>query len=252
MSSHKVKLNAKQIRLLKLIYKFRFVTADLLARRLSLSRRSINKSLVVLLDRGYVDRKYDSSYNLLGKPASYYLAPKAIKLLRDEHGLNRQSLNARFYDSKRTDRFIDSSIRIFDIYLQIKDAYPDHFVILNKPELIDLAEAKDTLFIDNQLPSMYIKRIHRTDNKPSEYIIEVLSDNTAYWVHRKLIESYITQYDEEYTEATPYPCVVLVCESKSLSKKLGEFAQSKLDQELISAEELTFRVFSADEPLTLG
>ncbi len=85
-------LSVKQIGLLKLVYKFRFVSTDLLAEAESRDRSTVYECLYVLEKQGFVAKRYDKTYRLAGKPASYFLTPQAIGLLRKYDDLSEKSL----------------------------------------------------------------------------------------------------------------------------------------------------------------
>ncbi len=59
-------LNTKQLHILKLTYKFRFITAPLMARYLGLkSRHSMYEALERLVDRKYLGKRVDGNEGLL-------------------------------------------------------------------------------------------------------------------------------------------------------------------------------------------
>jgi predicted transcriptional regulator len=75
-------LNNNQQDILRLLYKFRFSTSELIAKYLNKPNvKLVQKKLKLLEDRGYVAKRYDKSYKLRGKAARYYLTPKAARLL---------------------------------------------------------------------------------------------------------------------------------------------------------------------------
>ncbi|QQR52005.1 MarR family transcriptional regulator [bacterium] len=87
-------LNQTQLDILFAIYKFRFVTAQLLKTHLQLSRTvNINAKLNVLQEQGLIGRTYEPNYKLLGKPASYHLLSKSFKILRDYEDTSPKVLN---------------------------------------------------------------------------------------------------------------------------------------------------------------
>ena len=71
-------LNELQSELLLVLYKFRFGTVELIAQYQDQSVRYTNVRLKILLEQDYIGRNYDSSYNIKGWKASYYLLPKEI------------------------------------------------------------------------------------------------------------------------------------------------------------------------------
>jgi len=86
----------KQLAVLKQLYRFRFGTTDLLARSLDLKDgRYIHTRLEALIAQEYIGKNYDSSYKLDGKPATYYLLPKAFAVLRKQHKATGKELSEK-------------------------------------------------------------------------------------------------------------------------------------------------------------
>jgi DNA-binding MarR family transcriptional regulator len=67
------KLSEKQMNLLIIIYRFRFVTALLLGQYKGITAQSMKRSLNILEDSGYIDKRYNSSYKLQVKATIYLL-----------------------------------------------------------------------------------------------------------------------------------------------------------------------------------
>src|ERR1035437_4774466 len=120
-------ITPQQLIILKIIYKFRFVTSDFIARYRTTSRIAAYKSLTILHKSGYVGRRYEESYKLLGKGARYYLTPQSIKLLRQVEGVNEGVLHARYKDKHSTESFVTSTLEAFKTALEIRSNYPDVF-----------------------------------------------------------------------------------------------------------------------------
>jgi len=70
-SKKEVKLTAQQQRVLKLLFKFRFVSAQLLVEVIGINRRSVYEVLEYLVKQNLVTKVYKSEYRLHGKPAYY-------------------------------------------------------------------------------------------------------------------------------------------------------------------------------------
>ncbi len=77
-------LNQKQLSLLDTLYRFRFATTELLTQTLGTSNKGkMNQRLKLLLDQEYIGRRYEKTYHLTGRHASYFLQAKGIKALKD-------------------------------------------------------------------------------------------------------------------------------------------------------------------------
>ncbi len=121
MTTHRTYLNKNQILILKLAYKFRYLTSTTLNRRLQRSQNAANNALNILHETGYLHKIYDESFRLQNKSARYCLTTKALQFLSDESfGLNKRVLSSRRYEQNKTEEFIDLQVTIFTTYLDLK------------------------------------------------------------------------------------------------------------------------------------
>ena len=106
-------LNDKQIHTLLLVYKFRYMTADNLAKLRSVSHNSAYNALNILTEREYLGRKHNKTYRLQNKSARYYLTLKAVKHLQDPvFELDKAILATRRHEDKKSTSFIDHQVAI--------------------------------------------------------------------------------------------------------------------------------------------
>ncbi|HEX4774603.1 MAG TPA: replication-relaxation family protein [Candidatus Saccharimonadales bacterium] len=242
------KLNDKQVRVLKLIYKFRFVTAPLLARYRNDSYRSVaNSTLERLTAKGYLGRHYDKSYKFQFKGARYYLAPRAQKLLRDEYGLNQQVLHAIYRDKTANQKFIDERLEVFKIFLAIRDSYPGVFHIFSKSEI------HSTDYFPESLPDLYLSRVKPSEDKPNDYLLEYTA-NKPLFVLKKRFLAYVEHFDSNDWEAqteNKYPGLLFVCDNSTIEAKLLEHIEKVLDSTGIDDLEIRTTTLKAlNNPLT--
>lgn len=215
-------LNAKQIHVLKLLYKFRFITASLLAEYKSISRVSSNQSLQVLLDQEYIGRYYENDFRIERKGPRYYLAPKALRFLKDAQDINEQALHSMYKNKTVSSGFIDHNLDVLKAYLSIRD---DSFDIFTKSELGIFD------YFPEPKPDLYINRIDPLDDTPNEYLLDIFTD-TQTFVIKKRIKLYIEHYDSGEWEAeseTDYPAILVVCPSARVEKQIQEHAATILD-----------------------
>lgn len=232
-------LTAQQIHLLKILYKFRFITAELAGQYKGVSTRAANIALGILLKNELVHRRYDKSYKLLGKAARYYLAPKALKLLRDEHGLNSAVLHARYKDAYVSEAFVDHTIKIVEQCTGIRSSYPNIFTMYTKAELAD----NDGF--PQPLPDLYITRINESESVRTSYFLDIASDMQPFLIKRRITQ-YIEHFESGDWSEPVYPTIILVCADVSTVKKLGTYIQDALDNAFIEESELSFVCTTAD------
>lgn len=236
-------LTTQQLTILKIIYKFRFVTSDLTAHYRSTSRIAAYKSLTVLHKSGYVGRRYEESYKLLGKGARYYLTPQSLKLLKQIDGVNEGVLHSRYKDKYSTESFVSSALEAFKMALEIRSNYPDMFIIFSQYELASYTQ------FPRPLPSLYLKRIEADQEKPNEYFIEIIGDS-YFFVVKKLIDRYVEHYEEGEWQSGAYPQLILQTSNASLRKKIAEHVESLIENGYIDEDELRIRVVLASDLAT--
>lgn len=186
-TSHKSKLNEKQIHLLKLVYKFRFVTSSLLAKYKGISISAVNYSLEVLLSLGYLDRRFDKKFKLLGKGACYYLTAQGKNYLREHTEFSHNPLHAIYNNKTVGQIFIDHNIDVFRAFLSLRDSYPGAFHIFTKSELGDYD------YFPKPVPDLYLNRIKIVDDRPNEYMLDIFAD-TQLFIIKKRIALYLEHF----------------------------------------------------------
>ena len=222
MDTRHKKLNDKQIHILKLLFKFRFLTAPLLARYKDLTKDSVNKSLKVLLEQEYIGRKYNKNYKLLGKAAEYFLAPKALRLLRDEHGLDPVMLHSMYKNKSVSEAFINQSLAICELYLRLNTAYPVMFDIYTKTELASLD------YVPSPAPSLLLERKHSSSKDTNTYFLDIF-DNIPFFVIKKRLQLYVDHLDSGDWEQPGYPTLLLVVETSAQEYKVLKEAERLLN-----------------------
>jgi hypothetical protein len=215
-------LNANQINLLKLLYKFRFITVSFLASFKGTSRVAAHKSLEVLLDQKYVGCRYDPSYKLLGKGAQYYLAPKGLKYLRDSFQLNEQVLHAMYKNKSVTEGFINHHVDTSTAYLHFRDNYPDMFHIFAKTELASFHSFPDPR------PDLLLNRVNGSETKINDYFIELCHDTPPINA-RKRHSTLLEHYNEGDWEEDKYPALCFVLNDARSEEGFVRYAAETLD-----------------------
>ncbi len=209
-------LNSKQLHLLKLIYKFRFVTVGLIKEIQDTKDQStINHRLRVLVEQDYIGRNYNASYRLLGKQANYFLRPKGIAMLKDQQDFSQKALHAMYKNQSLSDSFIDHSLNIAKIYTVMRKVYPNQFSFFTKSELVDLD------YFPKQLPDTYL--VTNTATEQSEIFLDSLEIGSQFFVIKKKLANYIQHAESEIWEeqtGKDYPAVLLACGSPVIEANL--------------------------------
>ncbi len=214
------KLNAKQIHLLKLIYKFRFVTSSLMAQYKGISIAGCNYAFKVLEGHELIARHFDKTYKLQGKAARYYLTNKGIKYLRDTQELDEQVLHAMYKNKSVTTSFIDHHITVLGAYLHFRDKYPDTFEVFTR------SESRSFEDFPEPSPDLYLRRVRESDTMPNEYFLELHHDNQSF-VAKKRLASLVENYEEEWPDDT-HPTLLFALADARTEQNFQEHASKVL------------------------
>jgi len=241
-STHKTTLNAKQLKLLITIYAFRFVTIELTAHYKGLTTNAVYKSFSILLDQGYIARHFDSSYKLRGKPATYFLAPKAFKVLKNEQQLNQGILRSRYNDKNVKEAFITRYLLVFKLCLQLKERFGDSFDFYTQSDMADHD------FFLRPLSYAYVT-FDQSKQAIAHSIIEIIDSSMPPFVIRKRLLQYIEHYQSGAWDETntDYPTLLLVCDTVALINKIQRQATKLLNQAYLNEDELFIKVIVAEE-----
>jgi hypothetical protein len=213
------KLNQNQIDVLLLLYKFRFVTSNLLTQKLKLQHRnSINSRLQILEDQEYIGRRYDKSYKLLNKPASYFMLPKGFAVLRGMDGISNNTLKNMYKDAQATDGFVERSLTIFGLYNKLESIFGQRFDMFSKSELTGMEAMPE------KLPDGLI-RLKTSDSpraKECYFFLYYAEARQPLFAISNVITKQLEYGDsEDWQEAFGRPpSVILVCDSPTLERRL--------------------------------
>jgi hypothetical protein len=230
-------ITKKQLAVLKQLYRFRFGTTDLLARSLDLKDgRYIHMRLDALVKQGYIGKNYDSSYKLNGKPATYYLLPKAFAALKqyaktDGKEVSLKTLRNAYKDKEASERFIAKKLAIFTIYDKLRASYDESLGLWTKEQL----NFDKYSHFPQPLPDAFIT-ITPEGPRPRDrhFFLNYLDDETPFFVHVRRLQKYVDYVEAgEWEEVTNSKLrgVLFVCESASLLKRIRKKLAQIVDEE---------------------
>lgn len=131
-------LTVKQLDVLKLLFRFRFGTADLIAQAQGgVSLQSVQTRLNSMLKSDLIIQKREGKDKLQGKPAIYRLSAKGRRVLRDLDSVkySEKVLNAIRGNRNTGDQFIDRQLAIFRVHNVLDHYYGEDLVYLTKSNL---------------------------------------------------------------------------------------------------------------------
>lgn len=249
-------LNDKQLDILKLLYKFRFVNTDLVTNYENQKhRRVVQERLKILLDQEYIGRHYNNSYKLVGRPAVYYLRTKGIKILERQQDVNPDTLKRCYKDKYASERFINHSLNVLRVCCRLRSQncnQSNDLVGAESDGDMDIkcftkADLASYGYFPEPLPDIYVKYTKHSQsdvNGLKHYFVDVLEGNVPFFVHQKRIDDFIS-YDElgdwKVTK-TKLPIVLLVCDTPRLKARIGEYVEQAQDRALFSNTEFRTQV----------
>ena len=225
---HRSNLSDSQIKLLGLIAKFRFVTVELVSTWREKSKATMYERLAVLEDLGYVQKRYEKAWKLLGRPAVYSLTGKGLRVLRDtSSGYFTDAVIRNQYKNRSASlQLVDHSLDVAKLCVQLYKQYDSTYDIFAKSEIDQFEEFM------RPLPDLYIRTNRKDENgQPVHYQLEVVAAGTFTWMLKKRINAHQEWFDENNDEdwgfEDSYPTLLLVCDNKSTEKRIHRLVGGK-------------------------
>lgn len=225
-------LTKKQHAILKLIYRFRFTTSELLSQSLNISKTTINKRLQLMTELKYIERRFNARDKLLGKHATYFLTSQGFKAFK-QSPLTSGALARRNSrnDSKVSDQYIDYHLGVFETYCRLRSLYGERLHFVSKNQLTDKYD-----YFSEFLPGAYVRL--DIDGRQKDFFLEYLQSGKPFFATMKRLKEYIEYADSGEWEAgteSSFPAILLVCDSPVLQERLqkrGLFVLDEADDDL--------------------
>ena len=209
------KLNAEQLEVLRLLYKFRFGSNDLFAQYFGKKDRSfVFKRLSILLEQDLIGKRFEPSYRLAGKPAAYFLTPSGARVLQENDPKIEFNIKTIYKDKTVSEQFIKHCLTIFVIHNQLRAEYGDKLKFFTKSQLTKYD------YFPPKLPDAYMRL--KAGKSEKQFFLGVFHDDQPFFASARRIKQYADFADEGEWEVTDtdLPTVLLICESASLQKLL--------------------------------
>lgn len=223
----KRQFNQGQIDVLKILYKFRFGTRDLIAASLGKQNGNpIYSRLTILEQQGFVAKRYDASYKLNGRAAEYYLTPPGFRVLRGQaelDGLDDKAIKASYKDKTASNQFIGRTLAVFTIGNRLTSLYPT-LQFFTKREL----PAYD--YFPTQLPDGFVS--HKLGDDIQRYFVELFMGDMQPFVIDRRLRQFIAYYedDEWAITETPFPAILCICENGRVEQRLRKHVTRALNR----------------------
>lgn len=207
-----------QLLVLQILYKFRFGTNDLIARYRDVHRFGVNRTLLVLRDKGYIERKYDNKKKIQGESAVYHLSTKGIRYLKSRSELHPRILQAHYKNWLVSDEFIQRCLAVFKAYLILEAQYQGQYEVFTKSELAGFDHYPE------QLPDLFLA----AKDGSKDFMLDLFLQE-PFFVIKKRIKYYHDHRNEDWAVEQDYPSVLLVCPDARTEAKALQYTESNLD-----------------------
>jgi len=197
-SEKEVKLTVQQQRVLKLLFKFRYISAQLLGQVMGIRRVSAYEVLEKLISNGLATKVYKNEYRIHGKPAYYYLNKIGVTTVRKLMDVKESAVHALYKNEEATEEFIDHCLKLTQLYTSIMPSLPDNSDIFTKTEINRFKQ-----FPKNR-PDLYIRT-----SDGHEAIVVLVDEKTPYIIRKRLDEIITHSEDRGWEGDYPRICFVL-------------------------------------------
>jgi DNA-binding transcriptional ArsR family regulator len=243
--SHRKVLTNNQLLVLRLTFKFRFVSSELIAKYLGKDRSTIYERLSILVKQGYLDKQYDGSYKLAGKPATYSLATKGIRtLLQDkDHNYSRAGLRNMYRNNMVTPEYMEHCLTVFSAFIALKQQYANKFSIYSKNELAGndaFPKTKSDLYLEGKGSAA---RPH--------YMLDVFDNASDFMTRRKRLKALFAHEDSGDWENMygAYPSYLFVVADDKIVPRLMKEVEYYYNRSYVDEEEITTHITTLDKLL---
>jgi predicted transcriptional regulator len=211
------KLTGQQQRVLKLLFKFRFVSAGLLADVMGIHRVSVYEVLEQLVSKELVAKVYEPKFRIDRKPAYYYLNKSGVTAVRKLMDVKESVVHALYKNDEMTDDFFSHSMKLVQCYTAIIKYLPKDSAVFSKTEINRFRQ-----FPKNR-PDLYIRT---PDGKEA---IVVIADDKPQYIVRKRLDEIITHSEDESWEGDNYPHICFVLKDSAAKFSFLYTANKKLE-----------------------
>jgi len=221
----------KQLAILQLIYRFRFLNRHHIQKFLNhKSHTLITTYLKDLTDQKILNRIYTPTIGNINKPAIYYLAPKSKPILT-QAGFDSQILQRVYKEGLTSERFKTKWLFVADLHFRFQEVAQR-----NKMELQYLTETdlRNYAFVPLPRPDAYV--VLNKKNVTKRYFVEILNSGDPYFAVLSKINKYLRYIEEGYWEnhyIYDFPKILFIYPNQKIRKWLIRTLQERSEEEEI-------------------
>ncbi len=223
-------ITPKQLEILKLIYRFRFLNRHQIQTLLKhKDPKRINSWLKDLTEKNILGRIYSTRLKENTRPAIYYLATKSRRILLKQENTNEKILRRAYRDKNASQKLINHSLFLADVYLLLQEQS-----LKNKHELhfYTKTDLTEHYYLPYNRPDAYISLKDKELTK--RYFLEIIDEGTPRFMLRKKLSQYIEYFDEgTWQNRTLHknPSLLWICPNQNIYNFLNRHITQVLEEE---------------------
>lgn len=224
------KITSSQIKIIKEIYKFRFINTHQFQKLFNhKDPTTVKEWLKDLKEKKYINSDYirdDFANNT--KPAKYFLAPLGRRFLKGQKGFDIDVLEKVYKEKGRKPVFKDHCIEICNmkIFLLRQKKKDEELKFFTQSNL-----TKYQYFPETDLDA-YI--VIQGKKKTRRFFLHIFKDSDPIWLPRQKIKDYIKYFEEntwqENTDNSPFPVILFVLPSQNLKTHIFKYGKAVLEK----------------------
>lgn len=224
-------LTDKQLEILLLIYRFRFLTRNHIQQFLNHKDYSlINRYLKTLTDYQLINRIYSTKRSDINSPAIYYLANKSRSLLKDYEKCNSDLLGRVYREKYRSEVFRNHCLFLADLYFMFQQAAKKQRAVCHFYTATDISTVA---YAPLPLPDAYLT-VKEKNKKIKRYFLDIFNEGMPMFAIRRRINQYCRYYNGDFWQdhnKDPFPKVFLICPTLRVQKSLLKSIPQTLEVE---------------------
>ena len=233
-------ITKKQYDIINYLYRFRFLNRHQLTTLMQhKDPRRLNAWLSDLTKRKIIGRQYERTIIKGNQPAIYFLASRSNQLIINYTGTEQSFLTRVYNEKARSQKFIEHSLYIANMYLWLKEKAESQKEKLSFFTKVDLEAHK---YLIHPLPDAYIA-LSEARNTIKRYFVEVVDPDYPRFAIRKRMERYIEYFKEKkFQESTdhPFPSVLIISPRETTKLYIIKYIGGLKENEYL--EDLSFYV----------
>ena len=228
MTNNPLKLKDRQLEILMLLYRFRFLNRVQIQQLLN----HRNHTLVIHWLNELTEQKYLYSFfkkELGNIPTVYYLGTKAKKILTGKDEIKEKILKRVYQEKKSSQLFKNHCMCVADIFISLTKLTDSNKAKLTFFTNVDLTDIK-------YLPLPHPDAFFSIQQKESvkRYFLDIFSPGVSNkWIYKR-IKQYFKYYDEDYWQEhnkNPFPDIIFVYYDIKTKKELEKIIKRNLEEE---------------------